>query len=194
VNLFGTAVMSKCSLPDRRGGRRGLRRHRRRRRRGRGDADDHALGAVNALAGSFTVALSVAVAVIWMTRLNFPSPLPGDRGGVIGWNLFTGSPTDGDAIVKILGTWISSPVLAGIPRISPLQVGTCSAARTDPPSEIDAYTRAGLIALRVASLALGVTTSRSHGLFVGAIRCATRDHQRFSLSGTAALSCSGESP
>lgn len=54
------------------------------------------LGAVNALAGSFTVALAVGVAVAWMTHLRLPvSTSQAIVGGVIGWNLFTGSPTGG---------------------------------------------------------------------------------------------------
>jgi len=50
------------------------------------------LGAVNALGGSFTVALAAALTVYFMTRLSIPvSTTQAIVGAIIGWNLFTGS-------------------------------------------------------------------------------------------------------
>ena len=35
-------------------------------------------------------------------------------GAIVGWNLFTGSPTDTESLIKILSTWIACPILAGL--------------------------------------------------------------------------------
>ncbi|MFC2094806.1 inorganic phosphate transporter [Bacteroidota bacterium] len=71
------------------------------------------LGAVNAIAGSFTVALAAAVTVAWMTKLKLPvSTSQAIVGAIIGWNFFTGSPTDINSLVKIITTWVICPLLA----------------------------------------------------------------------------------
>ena len=71
------------------------------------------LGAVNAIAGSFTVALAAAVTVAWMTKLKLPvSTSQAIVGAIIGWNFFTGSPTDINTLVKIVTTWVLCPLLA----------------------------------------------------------------------------------
>jgi len=73
------------------------------------------LGAVNAIAGSFTVALAAAVTVAWMTKLGLPvSTTQAIVGAIIGWNLFTGSPTDFDSLTKIISTWVICPVLTAV--------------------------------------------------------------------------------
>ncbi len=73
------------------------------------------LGAVNAIAGSFTVALAAAVTVAWMTKLKLPvSTSQAIVGAIIGWNLFTGSPTDMTSLYKILSTWVICPVLTAV--------------------------------------------------------------------------------
>jgi len=71
------------------------------------------LGAVNALAGAFTVALSAGLTVTGMTRLGLPvSTSQAIVGGIIGWNLFAGSPTDVTSLTKIVTSWVACPVLA----------------------------------------------------------------------------------
>lgn len=73
------------------------------------------LGGVNALAGSFTVALMAGLTVAMMTKMKLPvSTSQAVVGAILGWNLFTGSPTDYKALAEIVGTWIFSPILAGI--------------------------------------------------------------------------------
>jgi PiT family inorganic phosphate transporter len=53
------------------------------------------LGGIDAIAGSFTVALAVAISVTWMTRATLPvSTSQAVVGAIIGWNIFSGSPTD----------------------------------------------------------------------------------------------------
>jgi PiT family inorganic phosphate transporter len=71
------------------------------------------LGAVNALGGAFMVALSAGFTVYFMTRLCLPvSTSQAIVGAIIGWNLFSGSPTDTSALIKIVTTWVACPLLA----------------------------------------------------------------------------------
>lgn len=73
------------------------------------------LGSVNALAGSFTVALAAGLTVTWMTKLKLPvSTSQSIVGAIIGWNLFTGSATDINSLTKILSTWVLCPLIAAL--------------------------------------------------------------------------------
>jgi PiT family inorganic phosphate transporter len=73
------------------------------------------LGAVNAIAGSFMVALSAAVTVYGMTKLGLPvSTTQAVVGGIIGWNLFGGFLTDIETLSKIVATWVACPILGAI--------------------------------------------------------------------------------
>jgi inorganic phosphate transporter, PiT family len=106
-----------------------------------------ALGSVNALAGSFTVALTAALTVTWMTRLQLPvSTSQAVVGAIIGWNFFTKMPTDLNVLARIIGTWIFSPVLAAVTAMVLFFVSrrTISSARVHM-LELDAWTRVGLI-------------------------------------------------
>lgn len=59
------------------------------------------LGSINAIAGSFSVALAVGISVTLMTRAKLPvSTSQAVIGGIIGWNIFTGSPTDYNSLSK----------------------------------------------------------------------------------------------
>lgn len=73
------------------------------------------LGAVNALAGSFTTALMAGITVAWMTKLKLPvSTSQAIVGAIIGWNIFTLNPTDYNVLAKIVSTWVASPILAAL--------------------------------------------------------------------------------
>jgi phosphate/sulfate permease/DNA-binding CsgD family transcriptional regulator len=73
------------------------------------------LGSVDALGGAFTVALAAGISVFWMTKLKLPvSTSQAIVGAIIGWNFFTGNPTDYTSLTKIVTTWISGPILGGI--------------------------------------------------------------------------------
>ncbi len=105
------------------------------------------LGAVNALAGSFTVALMAGLTVTAMTNMKLPvSTSQAVVSAILGWNLFTGSPTDYKALVEIVGTWIFSPILAGIFAILLyfLVRKVLGNARIHM-LQLDAWTRLGLI-------------------------------------------------
>ncbi len=71
------------------------------------------LGAVNTLAGAFTVALASAVAVFLMTKASLPvSTSQAIVGAIIGWNIYSGYPTDIKVVSKIVSTWFFCPILA----------------------------------------------------------------------------------
>lgn len=71
------------------------------------------LGSVNALAGAFVVAFSAAISVYLMTLAKFPvSTSQAIVGAIIGWNFFTGTPTDINSLTKIVSSWILCPVLS----------------------------------------------------------------------------------
>ena len=73
------------------------------------------LGAVNAIGGSFTVALAAAITVYMMTKFALPvSTTQAIVGAIIGWNLFTGNSTDSKALSQILITWVSGPVIGAL--------------------------------------------------------------------------------
>lgn len=76
------------------------------------------LGAINELAGAFTVALAAALSVFWMTKAALPvSTSQAIVGAIIGWTLFSGSVLDMKALTKILGTWVFSPILSAVVAI-----------------------------------------------------------------------------
>lgn len=73
------------------------------------------LGSVSTIAAAFTVALSAALTVYWMTRMKLPvSTSQAIVGAIIGWNFYTDNPTDITVLTKIVSTWISGPILGGI--------------------------------------------------------------------------------
>ena len=73
------------------------------------------LGSINAPPGAFTVALAAALTVTSMTRLGLPvSTSQAIVGAIIGWNFFSGSPTDLDSLTEIIGSWVLCPILAAI--------------------------------------------------------------------------------
>lgn len=73
------------------------------------------LGSVNAIGGSFTVALAAAITVYIMTKFAMPvSTTQAIVGAIIGWNFFTGNQTDSKTLSQIVATWITGPVLGAV--------------------------------------------------------------------------------
>jgi PiT family inorganic phosphate transporter len=73
------------------------------------------LGAIDTLAGAFTVALAAAVATFSMTRAGLPvSTTQAIVGAIIGWNLYAGRATGTTALTEILVSWVAGPTLAGV--------------------------------------------------------------------------------
>lgn len=73
------------------------------------------LGSVSALGGAFTVALSAAITVYWMTKFKVPvSTSQAIVGAIIGWNFYNGLPTDMHVLTKIVSTWVMGPILGAV--------------------------------------------------------------------------------
>ena len=72
-----------------------------------------ALGQIDFIAGSFTVAGAAAFAVFWMSKIKLPvSTSQAIVGAIIGWNVFSGASTEKTVLTKIVATWFVSPILA----------------------------------------------------------------------------------
>jgi PiT family inorganic phosphate transporter len=130
------------------------------------------LGAVNAIAGCFTVALAVGLTVAWMTTLKLPvSTSQAVVGGIIGWNMFTGSPTDTTSLSKIVSTWLIGPILAAVFAFVLLKlVAVILRNMRFHMLHIDAWTRTGLmIGAAIAAYMLGANNiANVMGMFVPA--------------------------
>ena len=73
------------------------------------------LGHITALAGAFTVSMAAALSIFSITRLKLPvSTSQAIVGAIIGWNLYTGHPTDLGTVIKIASGWIASPILGAL--------------------------------------------------------------------------------
>lgn len=105
------------------------------------------LGAISALPGAFMTALAAAAAVYSMTKSGLPvSTSQAIVGAIIGWNLFSNSPTDTATLIKILSTWVLCPVLSGIVAVILLEfLKTIGKRAKLHMITVDAYTRVGLI-------------------------------------------------
>jgi PiT family inorganic phosphate transporter len=128
------------------------------------------LGSINAPPGAFTVALAAALTVTWMTRLGLPvSTSQAIVGAIIGWNLFSGSPTDLDSLTEIVGSWFLCPILAAAFAVVLLKLAQVF-LRVVPMHlfRVDATTRYGLIlAGAFASYSLGANNiANVMGVFV----------------------------
>lgn len=76
------------------------------------------LGAVNALAGAFMVALSAALAVYFILRMGITvSTSQAIVGAIIGWNFYAGKTTDYETLAQIFATWTICPLLSGVVAI-----------------------------------------------------------------------------
>lgn len=130
------------------------------------------LGSINAIAGSFSVALAVGISVTLMTRAKLPvSTSQAVIGGIIGWNIFTGSPTDFHSLSKILFSWIASPVIAAIFGFLFFKLIKNTILKWKIHLlELDTYTRIGLIVVgALASYSLGANNiANVMGMFASA--------------------------
>ncbi len=105
------------------------------------------LGAVNQLAGAFMVALAAALTMFWMTRLGLPvSTTQAIVGGIVGWNLFSATPTDSAMLSKIMLSWAAGPVIAALVAMALYKLVQHLLYRSRlHVLRIDAYTRIGLL-------------------------------------------------
>ncbi|MFT4715978.1 MAG: PiT family inorganic phosphate transporter [Paracoccaceae bacterium] len=106
------------------------------------------LGAISALPGAFMTALSAAAAVYSMTKSGLPvSTSQAIVGAIIGWNLFSGNPTDTATLTKILSTWVICPVLSAAIAVTLFKTLKFAGSKIKLHMIMaDAYTRVALIA------------------------------------------------
>lgn len=105
------------------------------------------LGAINALPGAFMAALSAAISVFFMTKKGLSvSTSQAIVGAIIGWNIFSGKPTDTETLTKILLTWVACPIIAGLIAIPLFLIVRKIISRLKLHLlRLDAYTRFALI-------------------------------------------------
>jgi PiT family inorganic phosphate transporter len=154
------------------------------------------LGAVNTLAGAFTVALSAALTTFWMTRWQMPvSTSQAIVGAIIGWNVYAASVTDTDSLTRIVLTWVACPVISGALAVALFVLARWFITTTRPHLlRLDALTRAGLIiAGAFGSYSLGANNiANVMGVFVPENPFGDLDvFGLFVLTGTQQLFCLG---
>jgi len=128
------------------------------------------LGTVNAVAGAFVVALSAGVSVYLMTKAGYPvSTSQAIVGAIIGWNLFSGSQTDYRSLMKIVMTWVASPLLSAMMAIFLYKLVTICIRIFKPHMfHLDALTRYALLLMGAfGSYSLGANNiANVMGVFV----------------------------
>lgn len=144
------------------------------------------LGAVNAIGGSFTVALAAALTVYVMTKFSLPvSTTQAIVGAIIGWNLFTGNPTDTTTLSKIVATWVTGPILGALFAI-PLYILISRIKRRARIHMIqfESYIKTGLVVVGAfGAYSLGANNiANVMGVFVPAFDLSEMDLGIFSLS------------
>ena len=73
------------------------------------------LGTITALPGAFMTALAAAISVYLMIKSGLTvSSTQAIVGSIVGWNMFSGQPTDIKTLTTIISTWFLCPLLAGL--------------------------------------------------------------------------------
>lgn len=105
------------------------------------------LGSVNAPAGAFMVGLAAALSVYWMNKSRISvSTSQAIVGAIVGWNVYSGKPTDISLFSAIAGTWVLCPVLSGLLAVAVYQLARSIIIRAKVSLlRQDLYTRAGLV-------------------------------------------------
>jgi len=144
------------------------------------------LGGINAIGGSFTLALAAAITIYVMTKFSLPvSTTQAIVGAIIGWNLFTGNRTDGSTLSKIVVTWISGPILGAIFAILLyILINKLKKASRIHLIRFESYIKTGLIVVGAfGAYSLGANNiANVMGVFVPAFNLQELDLGIFSLS------------
>ena len=149
------------------------------------------LGSVSTLAAAFTVALSAALTVFWMTRMSLPvSTSQAIVGAIIGWNFYTNNPTDLNTLTKIVVTWVSGPILGGVFAILLFMLVRQVTKKTKIHFlYLDIYTRYSLLlAGAFGAYSLGANNiANVMGVFTSSVNLPTIDFVIFQLDSTQQL-------
>ena len=144
------------------------------------------LGAVNAIGGSFTLALAAAVTIYVMTKFSLTvSSTQAIVGAIIGWNIFTGNRTDSGTLSKIVVTWVSGPVLgAGFAILLYILITRIKRASKIHLITFESFIRTGLIFVGAfAAYSLGANNiANVMGVFVPAFNLQPLDLGLFTLT------------
>jgi phosphate/sulfate permease len=144
------------------------------------------LGSINAIGGAFTVALCAGLTVFWMTKLQLPvSTSQGIIGAIIGWNFYSGNPTDLAVLSKIVSTWVAGPILGGIFAIVLyLLLKSFLDKRRIHLLKLDAYLKYGLLIVGAfGAYSLGANNvSNVVGVFIPSLPEITLNFGFFSLN------------
>jgi PiT family inorganic phosphate transporter len=149
------------------------------------------LGSVNAIGGAFTVALAAGLTVFFMTKAGLPvSTTQAIVGAIIGWNFFTGNAVDTGALVQIVTTWITGPVLGAIFAYTLYHLVKVTRRRIKVHLlKYESYLRIGLmIAGAFGAYSLGANNiANVMGVFVPSIPLQEAGFGLFTLSGAQQL-------
>ncbi len=128
------------------------------------------LGAIDYLAGSFTVAMASAVTAYYMTKAGIPiSTSQAIVGAIIGWNIYSGNTTNFGILRKIASTWVTSPILTALTAFLFYKLVQYVINRTKIHMvKLDQYTRYALILVGIfGSYSLGANNiGNVMGVFV----------------------------
>lgn len=144
------------------------------------------LGGVNAIGGSFTLALAAAITLYVMTKFSLPvSSTQAVVGAIIGWNLFTGNPTNGSVLSRIVVAWIMGPIMGAIFAVLLyMLINKIKRTLNIHLIRFESYVRNGLIVVGAfASYSLGANNiANVMGVFAPAFNLQPLDFGAFSLS------------
>lgn len=159
---------------------------------GKGGAETlNALGAVDALAGGFTVSLCAAFTVFFMTKRGLPvSTSQAIVGAIMGWIYFTGNNPDYKILSKIMGTWVSGPLLGmAFSALMYTLLRRILVRANIHVIKLDTYIRISLlIAGAFGAYSLGANNiANVMGVFVNAAPAIILDFGLFSLDGVQLL-------
>jgi len=130
-----------------------------------------ALGSVNMIWGSFTVAIAAALSLFLMLKMGVPvSSSQAVVGAIVGWNLFSGSFSDSSTLAQIVSTWVITPALSGVLAIVFNYIFLRSfSQRAISLFRLDYYTRAGyLVLIAFSAYSLGANNiANVMGMFIG---------------------------
>ena len=145
------------------------------------------LGSVNAIGGSFTVALAAGLTVWFMTKAALPvSSTQAIVGAIIGWNLFTDNAVDIRSLTQIISTWITGPILGAAFAYALYHIVKIIRKRIKLHLIVyESYIKTGLILVGAfGAFSLGANNiANVMGVFVPSISLGDADFGIFTLSG-----------
>jgi PiT family inorganic phosphate transporter len=149
------------------------------------------LGSVNAIGGAFTVALAAGVTVYFMTKAGLPvSTTQAIVGAIVGWSFFTDNSIDSGALVQIVTTWITGPVLGALFAFALYHLVKITRKRIRIHLlQYESYIRTGLMAVGAfGAFSLGANNiANVMGVFVPSVSLGDANFGLFTLTGAQQL-------